>query len=247
MLDEKLRVAIRYPRIERVHPDVRPIVPRQPAGKAARMPAQSAAIRTRRGRAARPVLQVVGVCVFGSPAYSQTGEGKPSSCPGCIASVSFISKLMITCCSQTRSPKTVGTAGANSVRNDTRWLVNPRCTSEIISAASSDRRSRSADLSRLARSKSLGAIGELAAALQPFVQICFIPADVQSLECRRIAIGWFCSALAAEDAGQLRSDMLSPGLVEWQGRNGRISLRRPRHRPPRVPQASRCTPASSRR
>ncbi|MEH2545134.1 porin [Bradyrhizobium sp. AZCC 2262] len=46
------------------------------------MPAQSAAIWDRRGLAARPVLLAVGLCVFGSPAYSQTGEGKTSSCPG---------------------------------------------------------------------------------------------------------------------------------------------------------------------
>jgi porin len=33
--------------------------------------------------AARPfLLVVIGLCVFGSPAYSQTGEGKTSSCPG---------------------------------------------------------------------------------------------------------------------------------------------------------------------
>jgi hypothetical protein len=47
------------------------------------MPAQSVTIGTTRGLAARPVLLVVtGLCVFGSPAYSQTGEGKTSSCPG---------------------------------------------------------------------------------------------------------------------------------------------------------------------
>jgi hypothetical protein len=56
---------------------------RQPAGKAARMPAQSVTIGTTRGLAARPVLLVVtGLCVFGSPAYSQTGEGKTPSCLG---------------------------------------------------------------------------------------------------------------------------------------------------------------------
>ena len=47
------------------------------------MPTQSPARRARRGLAVRPVLLVVtGLCVLGSPAYSQTGGGKPSSCPG---------------------------------------------------------------------------------------------------------------------------------------------------------------------
>ena len=47
------------------------------------MPARTSAIRARRGTAARPVLLVViGLCVFGSPAYSQTGGGETLSCPG---------------------------------------------------------------------------------------------------------------------------------------------------------------------
>jgi porin len=47
------------------------------------MPAQAATIRTWRGKAARPVLWVViGLCVFGSPAYSETGRGETLSCPG---------------------------------------------------------------------------------------------------------------------------------------------------------------------
>jgi porin len=42
---------------------------------------QVTTIRARRGKAARPVLlAAIGLCVFGSPAYSQTGGGEP---PGC--------------------------------------------------------------------------------------------------------------------------------------------------------------------
>jgi porin len=47
------------------------------------MPAQAATIRAKWGKAARLVLLVViGLCVFGSPAYSQTGGGETRSCPG---------------------------------------------------------------------------------------------------------------------------------------------------------------------
>jgi len=47
------------------------------------MPAQAATMRARRGKAARPVLLVaIGLCVFGSPAYSQTGGGEKPSCVG---------------------------------------------------------------------------------------------------------------------------------------------------------------------
>jgi porin len=47
------------------------------------MPEQTATILARRGIAAGPVLlAVIGLCVFGSPAYSQTGGGETLSCPG---------------------------------------------------------------------------------------------------------------------------------------------------------------------
>src|SRR6202022_2625069 len=46
----------------------------------------------------------------------------------CMASMPFITRLMITCCSWTRSPRIMARAGANSIRNDTRWLVSSRCT-----------------------------------------------------------------------------------------------------------------------
>jgi porin len=46
------------------------------------MPAKVAAIRARRGTAARLVrLVVTGLCIFGGPAYSQTGIGATPSCP----------------------------------------------------------------------------------------------------------------------------------------------------------------------
>ena len=46
------------------------------------MPAKAATIRARRGIAARLVLLVVaGLCVFGGPAYSQTGMGETLGCP----------------------------------------------------------------------------------------------------------------------------------------------------------------------
>ena len=46
------------------------------------MPAKAAATRARRGIAARLVLLVgAGLCVFGGPAYSQTGIGQTPSCP----------------------------------------------------------------------------------------------------------------------------------------------------------------------
>src|SRR6266481_3085515 len=41
----------------------------------------------------------------------------------CIASMPFITRLIITCCSWTRSPRIMGGVSANSVCNDTRWLV----------------------------------------------------------------------------------------------------------------------------
>jgi len=81
------------------------------------------------------------------PDYLTTSP-RGGSVTDCIASIQFVSKLMITCCSWIRSPRTVGTAGAKSVRNDTRWLFNSRCTSEIISAAYSKRRSRPVGLLR---------------------------------------------------------------------------------------------------
>src|SRR5437879_3841516 len=81
------------------------------------------------------------------PDYLTTSP-RGGSVTDCIASIQFVSKLMITCCSWIRSPRTVGTAGAESVRNDTRWLFNSRCTSEIISAAYSKRRSRPVGLLR---------------------------------------------------------------------------------------------------
>jgi len=47
------------------------------------MSRKMATIRVRRAKAARPVLLVaIGVCVCGSPAYSQTGGGETLSCPG---------------------------------------------------------------------------------------------------------------------------------------------------------------------
>ena len=49
----------------------------------------------------------------------------------------FITRLMITCCSWTRSPRIMGRAGASSVRNDTRWLVSSRCTSAMTSLTTS--------------------------------------------------------------------------------------------------------------
>jgi len=46
------------------------------------MPAKAAAIRARRGKAARLVLLLgTGLCVFGGSAYSQTGIGDTLSCP----------------------------------------------------------------------------------------------------------------------------------------------------------------------
>ena len=55
----------------------------------------------------------------------------------CIASIPFIAKLIITCCSWTRSPRIMGRAGASSVRNDTRWLNSSCCTSVMVSLATS--------------------------------------------------------------------------------------------------------------
>ena len=46
------------------------------------MPAKGGTIRARRGIAARlDLLVVTGLCVFGGPAYSQTGTGETLSCP----------------------------------------------------------------------------------------------------------------------------------------------------------------------
>src|SRR6266851_3606999 len=55
----------------------------------------------------------------------------------CMASMPFITKLIITCCNWTRSARVMGRVGANSIRNDTRWLNNSRCTSAMISLTTS--------------------------------------------------------------------------------------------------------------
>ena len=52
---------------------------------------------------------------------------------GSIASIPFITRLIITCCSWTRSPRIMGRVGANSLRNDTLWLLSSRCTSVMTS------------------------------------------------------------------------------------------------------------------
>src|ERR1700686_1625697 len=59
-------------------------------------------------------------------------SSRSRSVTGCMASMPFITRLIITCCSWTRSPRIMGRAGANSVRNDTWWLINSRATAKAV-------------------------------------------------------------------------------------------------------------------
>src|SRR5258706_10357158 len=63
----------------------------------------------------------------------------------------------------------------------------------------------------------LRALDKLAGALEPFIQACFIPGDVLPLQCRRIAKAGLRSGLAADDAGQGRSEFVFTRLGRMAG------------------------------
>src|ERR1700688_4990057 len=62
----------------------------------------------------------------------------------------------------------------------------------------------------------LRAVDEFAGALEPCVQVRFIPGDVLRLQGRRIIKAGYRAALAADDAND-GPNLFSPDLVEWQG------------------------------
>src|SRR5216684_4390591 len=72
----------------------------------------------------------------------------------------------------------------------------------VISAASLDRRNVLPVFLVRHEVDHLRAPDELAGPLEIFVQVRFIPGDVQPLHCRRIVVAGLHPALAADDAGQ---------------------------------------------